>query len=203
MIAGSIVMGTSLYLNSALSKRYKMYMLKLMAAKDKRSKIISEVFSNIRYIKTAGLENYFLKKIIEIKHEELKWIAANLNRGCLSITLNNGIPILFLATIFSTYMYIHGALDIPTIFTVMQVYTIFTWNFRTLPYILIFIFDLIVAGQRICFFLLSEEINTSYIQYIPKEDKSNETAIEVKNGNFYWEDKVIKQLYKDEKERIA
>lgn len=79
-----------------------------MDSKDKRGKLISEVFSNIRYIKIAGLENYFLEKIVKAKDEELKWIWANFNRATYSITINNGVPLIFLATIFGTYIFIHG-----------------------------------------------------------------------------------------------
>ena len=203
LFAGCIIMAASLIANFYISKKYRKYRTKMMDAKDKRGKLITEVFSNIRFIKTAGLENYFLQKVVEAKNEEIKWIDANFNRACYSITLNNAVPLLFLAAIFGTYIFIHGALDIPTIFTVMQVFNIFTWNFRVLPYILIYILDLTVSGQRICFFLLSEEIDSSYITEVPTELPNDDLAIEINNGNFYWEDKTLKLLYKEEKDRIA
>lgn len=139
-------MGLSLYVNLFMSKKWQKYQTKTMDSKDKRGKLISEVFSNIRYIKIAGLENYFLEKIVKAKDEELKWIWANFNRATYSITINNGVPLIFLATIFGTYIYIHGELDVPTIFTVMQVFNIFTFNFRSIPYMLIYVLDIIIAG---------------------------------------------------------
>lgn len=200
---GSIVMGLSLYVNLYMSKKWQKYQTKTMDSKDKRGKLISEVFSNIRYIKIAGLENYFLEKIVRAKDEELKWIWANFNRATYSITINNGVPLIFLATIFGTYIFIHGQLDVPTIFTVMQVFNIFTFNFRSIPYMLIYVLDIIIAGQRISFFLLSEEIDNSYITHVPKEIESHNYAVEIAQGNFYWEDKTLKRLYKEEKDRIA
>lgn len=203
LLFGTIIMVGSLYLNIQMSKKWQMYQTKTMDSKDKRGKLISEVFSNIRYIKIAGLENYFLEKIMKAKDEELKWIGANMKRGALSITLNNGVPLIFLLTIFGTYIFINGKLDIPTIFTVMQVFNIFTFNFRAIPYMMIYILDVIIAGQRISFFLLSEEIDASFITQIPKEDEDNEYAVQITQGNFYWEDKTLKRLYKEEKDRIA
>jgi hypothetical protein len=66
-----------------------------------------------------------------------------------------------------------------------------------------FVLEIIVSGQRISFFLLSEEIDSSCITTLKNEECTDGISIEIRNGNFYWEDKVLKQLYKDEKERIA
>lgn len=199
LAAGISVMGVFLFLNTFISKKYKIYRSKFMDAKDKRGKLITEVFGNIRFIKMSGLENYFLEKIKRFKEEELLWIKKQLKRGVYSITINNAAPILFLVTLFTTYMIYNGSMDIPTVFTVMQVYGIFSRNFNFLPYFLIFLMDVSVSGQRIAFFLLSEEIDDSYIEKI----EEGENSIEIYDGNFYWEDQDLKKMYKEEKRRIA
>lgn len=204
LAAGLAMMFLFLFFNGIISRRYKTYRTKFMDAKDKRGKLITEVFSNIRFIKMCGLENYFLEKITEYKRKELFWIEKQLKRGVYSITINNAAPIMFLVALFGTYIWVNGAMDIPTIFTVMQVYSIFRSNFTAIPYMLIWVMDIAVSGQRISFFLLSENIDSSYIKRFDKDDDiMGDNAIEISDGNFYWEDKDLKKMYKEEKDRIA
>ena len=193
-----------IFVNIEFSKEYKLFRTKFLHIKDKRGKLVTEVFSNIRYIKMSGLENYFLKKIQTIKDKELYWIKRDFNMATGFIILNNATPLIFLCLIFGGYMYFYGIFTVALIFTVMQVYNIFRWNFSSLPFIITWCLDIMVSGKRITFFLLSENIDDSYIQRIGANDKGdNEYAIEISNGNFYWEDMELRQMYKLEKNRIA
>ena len=203
LLPGLVVILLSIFGNVYISSLYKRYRTRFLSAKDARGKLITEVFTNIRFIKMTGLENYFLEKIHLVKEEELLWIKRQLMRAVFSITMNNAAPLLFSATVFGTYTYLYGIMDIPTIFTVMQVYNIFKRNFQGIPWMLVWIMDMTVSGQRLSFFLLSEEIDDSYIQKIPATEHNNGFAIEIKNGNFYWTDEDLKRLYQEEKDRIA
>ena len=201
-------LGISVVANVYISSMFMEFKAKLLHARDRRGKLVGEVFGNIRYIKMAGLENYFLDKILEVKAEELKWIEKNLFRRIYSIVVNQSVPVLFLASIFTSYMYYNGYLSVPMIFLVIQVYNIFKSNFRSLPYMINWIMDVLISAQRIMFFLLSENAEDGYIKRIEAGDKddggeSEFAAIEVENGNFYWDDPGLTKLYTDEKDRIA
>ena len=200
---GIAVILLCLWLNTFLLRKYKMYRSKFLDAKDKRGKLINEVFSNIRYIKMSGLENYFLQKIQKIKNEELLWIKKDFINATQFIVLLGAAPLLFLVTIFGGYIYFKGPLDVALIFLVMQVYNIFKSNFTSLPYVIAWCLDLTVSGQRITFFLLSENIDNTYIKRIENPEGNDGVAIEIQNGNFYWVDPELKDMYQEEKDRIA
>ena len=212
---GMLIMATTLIINVNISSFYFKYKLRYMGWKDKRGKLVTETFSNIRYIKMAGLENNFLMKICEVKSNELRWALKTLGTGIITITINNSAPIMFLAVIFSTYIYFHGALSVPMIFLVIQMYNIFSSNFQSLPYMITYVTDVLVSSQRILFFLLSENLEEGYIQRLPPSrtttriggedgDFDEKTmAIQIEDGNFFWEDPDLRYLYRHEKDRIA
>ena len=130
MISAMPIMIITLIININISNFYFKYRLRYLAWKDKRGKLITETFTNIRYIKMAGLENNFLMKICGVKSEELHWALKTLGTGIAAITINSSAPIIFLAVIFSTYMFFHGALTVPMIFLVIQVYNVFAATSR-------------------------------------------------------------------------
>ena len=187
---GLILMIFIVFANYVISIKYKKYRTKFLDVKDRRGKLITEVFSNIRFIKMSGLENYFLQKIQDVKDEELKWIQKNLVRGAYSITVNNATPVLFLAAIFGSYIWLYGNLDVAMIFTVIQIYNIFRNNFRSIPYIIMWMLDLVVSGQRITFFLLSENIDSSYITLNDRngENEVGNQSKDAKEGELRGED---------------
>ena len=197
-----------LCMTTYISKTYLKMRAGYLKAADARGKLLSETFTNIRFIKMCGLENYFLNKNMGVKQTELNWIGKLFFTMIGAETVNEAIPVLFLASIFSSYMYYYGYLSIPTIFLVMQVYNIFEGNFKFLTFIINWMMDIIVSGQRILFFLLSENIEKGYIQKIEAGDGTLEldeevNAIEIQNGNFYWEDPDLRKLYEKEKNRIS
>ena len=153
---GLFVIFVCFYLNFNLMKKYKMFRARFMDAKDKRGKLVNEVFSNIRFIKMAGLENMFFEKIIKIKKEEMYWMMRDMMNDVVFIGLMNLTPLLFLAAVFSGYIWFKGNLTVSLVFTVIQIYNIFKQNFRGLPYVIAKILDLLVSSQRLVFFLLSE-----------------------------------------------
>ena len=165
------------------------------------------MFSNIRFIKMSGLENHFLSKIMEVKTDELYWMKMEYVNYAMFTVLLGVTPGLFLAAIFAGYIYFEGSLTVALIFTVIQIYEIFNWNFAHMPFIVIWILDLMVSGQRIVFFLLSENIDGGYIKNVGLEGagalEEVDDAIVIENGCFYWEDKDLRRICEAEKARIA
>lgn len=188
-------------LNYYLSKLYMKYKIKLMEAKDHRGQIISEVFNNIKFIKISGLENFFLSRILLSKENELYWRNKFVDRSLTSIVINNAGPMAFMITLFTVYMWMGNKLDVPLIFTSMQIFNLFKKNFSYVPYLLVNIADLMVSSTRISLFLMSEEIDYSHITY-HDQDSATPNAIEIRQGNFFWNDPVKDKLYKREKDRI-
>lgn len=189
-------------INYYLSKLYMKYKIQLMRAKDIRGQTISEVFNNIKYIKISGLENFFLSRILIAKDKELYWRNKFVNRYLISMVVNKSGPMIFLLILYTTYILMGGKLDVPKVFTSIQIFNLFRKNFSAVPYLLVSITNLMVSSTRITLFLQSEEIDSSHIREIEADNNDSENAIEISHGNFFWTDKVKDALYKREKERI-
>ena len=200
---GLAIILLSMFINLRLSKKFKMIKAKFMSSKDKRAKLVNEVFSNIRFIKMGGLENVFFQKMIKVKKEELSWLLRNFSVSCATMILGAGTPPFFLAALFGGHIYFHGKLTVSLIFTVMQIYNIFKSNFNSLPFLFAWVLDLTVSCERLTLFLLSENIDTSYIRRVEADKDESGYAVEISNGSFYWEDAELKELYQMEKDRIS
>ena len=177
-LAGVLVIVVCFYFNIKIMKNYKLCKSKFLDAKDKRGKLVNEVFSNIRFIKMAGMENLYFRKIMDLKKKELYWIWRDYLNGTFFIALLNWTALLFLAAIFGAYIWLEGNLTVSMVFTVMQIFNIFKRNFRNLPYVFARMLDLVVSCQRVAFFLLSENIDTSYIESVIAIGGNNEAKRE-------------------------
>lgn len=189
-----------LIINFFLGRMYKKFHLLTMDVKDKRGKLVNETFKNIRFIKMNGLESMYIRKVVDIKNEEISLIRKNQYRMLVSSFVNSLGPFLFMTTLYSFHLYWTGKLKLEDAFVSSIVFGIFQYTFRAAVFIVLYVVEIIVAGKRISFFLLSEEIDDSHIERLPKEAPN---AIEVKSGNFYWTDKLNAKYYKEEKDRVS
>ena len=189
-----------LIINTFLGRLYKKFHLLTMDVKDKRGKIVNEVFKNIRYIKMNALESMYIRKIVDIKNQEISLYRKNMYRMMISNFVNSLGPFLFMTTLYSFHLYWTGKLKLEDAFVSSIVFGIFQFSFRSIAFIVLYLVEVIVAGKRISFFLLSEEIDDSHISRLSPD---NPTSIKVTTGNFYWTDKVAAKFYKEEKDRVS
>ena len=190
------------WVNYKVSKASYTYQANFMNNKDRRGKLVSEVFTNIRYIKMMGLENYFISKVNTIKSEEMRWLKRDFNRVIKLRILSQVTPQIFYLLLFGSYIWINGMYKISFLFTVMMIGDMFRKNFDKVPKMLNWLLGFLVSCERICVFLLSDSINTSYIE-LAEDSPQEQNAIEIKNGSFYWEDKDLNKLYLKDKERVT
>lgn len=63
--------------NALIMKKLGSIQEKMMQSKDLRTKIMNEVLNGIRVIKFYAWENSFIKKILEIREQELKTLKSS------------------------------------------------------------------------------------------------------------------------------
>ena len=203
------IMLVTLAINTYLGKRYKKFQLLTMDVKDRRGKLINETFNNIRYIKMTGLETLFLKRVTNLKAEELGFVRKNFNRMFVSNIVNSMGPFLFMTTIYSFHLYWTGKLALEDAFVSSIIFGIFSGSFRFLAFLVIYCLDIVISARRLSFFLLSEEIPKQILDSIQGTKRAADTegpkpvSVSIKNGNFYWVDKVTQKFYKEEKDRVS
>jgi ABC-type multidrug transport system fused ATPase/permease subunit len=196
----SIIFALTSVANVYFASLYKIYREGQMKESDKRSRLISEVFNSVRFIKMMGLENFYLEKIEALRDNEIGWIKKQFIRNNISSFINLIGPAFFMITMFTINIYLTGELKLSDAFLTSMVFGIFQSSFRSLGPVIVTILDTLVSGRRLAFFLLAEEID-----YTNREKVSADSpvAVRIDNGNFYWVNARVRMLYVEEKERIS
>ena len=81
LIFGLITLIFFLYLNFKLQTKMKKLMVNQMKVKDKRMKIITETFNNIKILKLYSWEDEFLNRINEARRNELSSLLNIMKNG--------------------------------------------------------------------------------------------------------------------------
>jgi ATP-binding cassette subfamily C (CFTR/MRP) protein 1 len=200
------ILAISMTVNVYISRYYQTIRKGFLKVSDKRGKLITELFKNIRYIKMSGLETTYLLRIRLMREEEVSWVRKQFMRNMYA-NINNVVGgDLFLIVLNVFRIVFTGGLRLEEAFVSSIVYGIFNRSLRAFSFIIVALMDLAISGRRICFFLLSEEINPEYITYETKQTGSEgipELSIEISDGNFYWVNEDTKRWYIEEKDRVT
>lgn len=180
-------------INIIVSGKYKAMKKAFMGAKDTRAKLMIELFENIRYVKLTGLESRYVANGLEKKEEEISVLKRLLGRYLFSSIFNELTPSLFVISINAFYIWMHGSLSVQKVFTSMLILNIFKRNLRFLPELMVFMIDLTVSARRISYYLLSEEVDFSFIRFQDPKIESEEAqqhgySVLFERGNFFWND---------------
>lgn len=206
MLPALSVLVIGMAVNGYLSSYYQTIRKGYLKVSDKRGKLINELFKNIRYIKMSGLETVYLLRIKQLREEEITWVRKQFMRNTYANVNNQVGGDLFLIVLNVFRIVFTGGLRLEDAFVSSIVYGIFNRSLRAFSFIIVALMDLAISGRRICFFLLSEEINPEYITYASERSESesrSDYAIEITDGNFYWVNEDIKKWYSEEKDRVT
>lgn len=128
-----------------------------MRVRSLRIKLTNEVFENIRFVKTYSLEKFFIEKIVEIRAEELRWLAYIFYRIIYSIANSAFSPGIFLLVLFSVYVAVGNDLTSGKIFTVISIFNSFVISLTYLPNIFSGFIDLVISSERLTKFLMTPD----------------------------------------------
>lgn len=171
---------------------------------EKRYKMISEVYTNIRYVKMAALENYFLEKLLKLKEAELK-----LEKSGIVMEIFVIRPIHFLnhywsmITMYAFYLYFGGELELSMLFAIESIFGKLKGNVMQSSHLFLRYKEILVSFEKINNFLISDEVDWSLIEWNQNDslDKNqDDIAIQIDNGNFFWVDEVKAEYLKKKKE---
>ncbi len=127
---------------------------------DSRVRLMNEILSGIRLVKYYGWEVPFLKKITDIRTDEIKnlrvqtWVLAI---GFSLVLL--ALPVVQPILVFYTYIALGNRLDAATAFTTISLFGIIRFPFAFLPMSLASLAQSQVAAARILSFLVSNDLD--------------------------------------------
>ncbi|KAI6712168.1 hypothetical protein JHW43_005299 [Diplocarpon mali] len=157
LAAGMIAIVVAYPFNKIFATRYGSFQKRLMQARDKKTKVISEALQGIRQIKFSAVESEWAKKINAVRDDELALLwQTKINN--LYMTLCGDIAPIFL-TVFAlaTYAYIYGDLLPSVAFTALGVFMQLEGVLGMVPFLFMMGMNAKVSCDRIDVFLRSAE----------------------------------------------
>ena len=209
-IGNSALMAFCIFFFMYIINTYLSYVYRLIVQREKltsasRSSLATEIITNIRQIKISGLENYFIEKISLIREDELNAIRHQYMRLNASTMLNLSAISAFIVAVFTFKIYYTGELLLANAFATIMIFSVFHSSFRSLTPAVIGYSDCLNAARKIAFYMLSDEISSTFVEAkkFSKTPLEKLVSIKISNGNFYWVDKIARAAYRQEKERLA
>lgn len=175
-----VVMSLMIFLNSSLQAKTAE---RLLQTKDKRIKTTTEIFNNIRFIKSSAWEKYFLNKVSQDRKAELtqlRWTGFYKVIGTFFFWLTSP---LILSMTFTVFLLRGEELTAEKAFTTIILFNILQFPISALPDSVAQLIQMWASMKRIGKFIYQPEMNRDYIRASCKESN----AIEIQDGSFYWE----------------
>lgn len=155
---------------------------KINQVTDKRVGLTQEVLSAVRLVKYFGWETSFVERIIGIRATETTALQFFMAFRNIVTAVSQTVPIFAAMLSFVTYATTHSGLSPAVVFSSMAIFNSLRSPLTYLPVCLGMAVDAWASMQRIQEYLLEEE------QEVFEVDPNLESAIQVNNAAFTWED---------------
>lgn len=159
----------------------------VMRQKDKRIKLLMEIFNGIRIIKIHAWEEPFKKRTEKIRGDEMKSLRRQTWFATAITFAFTCLPFIVALASFATYVLLdqNNILDANRIFVSLSLFNIIRIPLAILPMLITNLSMFLVAVRRVNKFLESDEVEPDAIKQI--EDDGS--VIRIKGGSFKWERK--------------
>lgn len=187
VIPGLIIIMILVPLNSKLSTRLSKMFKQNMVFKDLRTKLITELLSNIKIVKIYNWQKPLIKRLTEVRENDELKNYAQLNYFNAMITFSwSMIPLLVACSSFFSYTLLTDKpLNANIIFTSVSLFNLLQECVQQLPGLITMLIESKVSLARVQEFLLFEEIDDSFISYEVYD--ATKALIEIQNCDFLWE----------------
>ena len=185
-IIGFIVMILFLIINYYYRKQFSKYLKLYLKMSDKRMRVTTETFNNLKVIKLYGWDRFFLEKIQSARDEELDALNKRYYITTISQTLLWLAPIAMSVSSIGLYQYINKTFKVEDIFTCLAIFTSIQNPMRSLPTTFDIIMETIASMKRIEYFLKLPEIKNDTIIRNDLITNNKGIAIQIVNGTFKW-----------------
>ncbi|KAI9185271.1 hypothetical protein LWI28_005771 [Acer negundo] len=181
--------------NFPLGRLQEKFQDKLMKSKDKRMKSTSEILRNMRILKLQGWEMKFLSKIIELRESETGWLKKFVYTSAITSFVFWGAPTFVSVATFGACILLGIPLESGKILSALATFRILQEPIYNLPDTISMIIQTKVSLDRIASFLRLDDLQPDVVERQPRG--SSDTAIEVVDGNFSWDNASSNPTLKD------
>ena len=175
-----------IFVNFIFVRKLKKLHKKQMMLKDRRMKVITETFNNIKILKLYSWEDEFKNKINNARENELQNIMVRFNLNNISSTIQWFAPVATSVVSIGAYQYFHDRLKIEDIMTSLRIFNSIQHPIRMVPGLFNSFNEVAISMKRIQKYLFQDEINPGNIITKDKYMDSNNLSIRIVNGNYSW-----------------
>ncbi|GMS80294.1 hypothetical protein PENTCL1PPCAC_2469, partial [Pristionchus entomophagus] len=163
---------------------------RMMHAKDQRVKLITETMSGMRAVKMSAWEEFFEKRIGELRREELVHLKARKYLDAVCVYLWASTPLIVTLSILSTYtLILHERLTAAKVFTALALVNILIMPLNAFPWVLNGLVEALVSLKRLSKFFSLPTIDYSHLYTL---SQNPDQYLEVENASFSW--KIIEDV---------
>ncbi|KAF7346252.1 ATP-dependent bile acid permease [Mycena sanguinolenta] len=175
-------------LNYFIAKLNVKYEKGIVNARDKRTNVVNELISSIKFIKFGGAEERWLKKVNDARDVELSWLWKSRFMQLTFYLTWMLLPISISVSAFYVYIKQGNDLTVATAFTALSIFNMLNLPLSIVPFMISELLQAGVALSRISKFLEEDEVSdgVSALKLQPAEDDSVSSGLVIENGSFKW-----------------
>lgn len=184
-----VVMGLLIPITNHLSKSFMYLEDRMLAHRDKRMTLMTQVLNAIRVVKYFVWEKSVLAEVNEVRSQEIKaryeLAQAEIFWGLIYTSISS--IVLFVALL--THVLRGFTVDLALIFTCISIFSLMEDHFGGLSKFISRFINILVSSDRITAFLGSEQVDIA-------EKKKSKQSLQIQNLGFHYNDqqKVISDL---------
>ncbi|KAG8992893.1 hypothetical protein FRB94_011203 [Tulasnella sp. JGI-2019a] len=196
---GVAIMAISIPLQSLMARYLKNLQSKQMKIRDERTKLMSELLSNIKSIKLYSWEEAFKKMVGTVRNAELQKLKTIGVTTALNMALWSAIPLLVSFATFAVTAYASSKeLTAEIIFPAIALFNLLGFPLAMFAQIVSSWVQASVSVNRLAGFLSSAELQPDAVQITDDTDLSpGDTVLSIRQGSFKWLGKTAEPTLED------
>ncbi|KAJ7760397.1 P-loop containing nucleoside triphosphate hydrolase protein [Mycena metata] len=188
------VMVLSLPLSTALARVLKRMQEQQMKNRDQRTRLMSELLSNIKSIKLYAWESAFIQKILSVRNDkELRMLRKMGLLNSFTMTLWAGIPLLVAFASFATAAATSPKpLTSDVIFPAISLFLLLQFPLAMVSQVISNIIEALVSVRRLSDFFQASELQPDAREIIYKPDlRAGDQVLSITDADFRWDSRAV------------
>ncbi|KAJ6497379.1 ABC transporter transmembrane region-domain-containing protein [Mycena sanguinolenta] len=194
------VMIVSLPLSTFIARILKRMQEQQMKNRDQRTRLMSELLSNIKSIKLYAWESTFIRKIFAVRNDKELRMLRNIGLvNSFNNTLWTGIPLLVAFSSFATAAWTSSRpLTSDVIFPAISLFMLLQFPLAVFSQVISSIIEASVSVKRLSSFFQASELQPDAREIIQKPDlQRGDEVLIIKDADFRWDSKAVAPSLED------
>lgn len=189
MLAGVGIMILSIPLNGLIARIMKSLQKKQMTNKDSRTRLMTEILSNMRSIKLFAWGQAFMKKLSYVRNDlELNTLRKIGGASAVANFTWATVPIAVSTSTFAVFVLTKDTpLTTDLVFPCLTLFNLLNFPLAILPMVITSIVEATVAVGRLTGFLAAEELQPDAVSRREPASKKGDESIRVRDATFTWD----------------